>query len=302
VSELLLCGGTGDLGGRIAARLTERGIPFRALVRPRSDTAALRSTGAELSVGDLTDPPSLDPALAGVRTVVTTADGMGRNLAGERDASIARVDRDGNAALVRAAEKVGVERFVFVSTQGLTDAMVDLVPLFAAKRATERLLQASPLRSVLVRPAAFQETWLGPQSGIRPDERLAVVLGRGRTPVPYVAEDDVAEACVRLATMDDPPAALDLGGPEALTRHEVVDAYERALGVLMRRVVVPRRVLALGARALRRRRPELASVLGMALYRDVDEEGGVEGMRALGIEPRPASAHVAALAEAAART
>jgi uncharacterized protein YbjT (DUF2867 family) len=51
VSELLLCGGTGDLGGRIAVRLAARGIPFRALVRPRSDTTALRSSGAELSVG-----------------------------------------------------------------------------------------------------------------------------------------------------------------------------------------------------------------------------------------------------------
>jgi NADH dehydrogenase len=158
------------------------------------------------------------------------------------------------------------------------------------------------VRSVLVRPAAFQETWLGPESGIRPEKRLAVIHGRGRTPVPYVAEDDVAEACVRLATMDDPPEALDLGGPEALTRHEVVDAFERALGVRMRRVVVPRRVLALGARALRRRRPELASALGFALYRDVGEEGGVEGMRALGIEPRPASAHIAALAREATRT
>jgi NADH dehydrogenase len=301
MGELLLCGATGDLGGRIAARLTERRIPFRALVRPRSDTAALRSSGAELSVGDLTDPAGLDRALAGVRTVVTTANGMGRNLAGARDVSIGRVDHDGNAALVRAAEAAGVERFVFVSTQGLTDAMVDLVPLFAAKRAIERLLQASPVRSVLVRPAAFQETWLGPESGIRPEKRLAVILGRGRTPVPYVAEDDVAEACVRLATMDDPPEALDLGGPEALTRHEVVDAFERALGVRMRRVVVPRRVLAFGARALRRRRPELASALGIALYRDVGEEGGVEGMRALGIEPRPASAHITALAQAVAR-
>jgi uncharacterized protein YbjT (DUF2867 family) len=191
---------------------------------------------------------------------------------------------------------------VFVSSQGLTDAMVDLVPLLAAKRATERLLQASSVRSVLVRPAAFQETWLGPESGIRPEKRLAVIYGRGRTPVPYVAEDDVAEACVRLATMDDPPEALDLGGPEALTRHEVVDAFERELGVRMRRVAVPRRVLAFGARALRRRRPELASALGFALYRDVGEEGGVEGMRALGIEPRPASAHVAALAREAIRT
>jgi NADH dehydrogenase len=152
------------------------------------------------------------------------------------------------------------------------------------------------MRSVVVRPAAFQEAWLGPESGIRPEKRLAVIYGRGRTPLPYVAEDDVAEACVRLATMDDPPESLDLGGPEALTRHEVVDAFERALGVHMRRIVVPRQLLAFGARALRRRRPELASVLGIALYRDTGEEGGVEALRALGIEPRAASAHIAALA------
>jgi uncharacterized protein YbjT (DUF2867 family) len=46
VTDLLLCGGTGDLGGRIAARLAERGIPFRALVRPTSETAALRALDA----------------------------------------------------------------------------------------------------------------------------------------------------------------------------------------------------------------------------------------------------------------
>src|SRR3712207_505150 len=101
MAELLLCGATGDLGGRIAVRLAERGIPFRALVRPHSDTAALPSSGVELSVGDLTDPAGLDRALDGVRTVVTTANGMGRNLAGARDVSIGRVDHDGNAALDR---------------------------------------------------------------------------------------------------------------------------------------------------------------------------------------------------------
>ncbi|ADB74501.1 SDR family oxidoreductase [Geodermatophilus obscurus] len=302
MSEIVLCGATGDLGGRIAVRLAERRIPFRALVRPHSDTAVLRASGAELSVGDLTDPPGPERALAGARTVVTTANALGRSMAGARDVSIERVDRDGNAALVRAAEAAGVERFVFVSGQGMTAAMVDLVPFFAAKRATERLLQASSMRSVIVRPAAFQEAWLGPESGIRPEKRLAVIYGRGRTPLPYVAEDDVAEACIRLATMDDPPGELDLGGPEALTRHEVVDALEHALGVPMRRIVVPRRALAFGARALRRRRPELASILGIALSMDVGEEVGAEGLRTLGIEPRPASAHIAARARAVART
>jgi uncharacterized protein YbjT (DUF2867 family) len=302
MSELLLCGATGDLGGRIAARLAERQIPFRALVRPRSDTTALRSLRVELSAGDLTDPPSLDRAMAGVRTVVTTANGIGRSLAGAKDVSIDRVDRDGNAALVRAAEAAGVDRFVFVSALGMTDAMVALAPFFAAKRATERLLQASPVRSVIVRPAAFQEVWLGPESGIRPDKRLAVIYGSGRTPVPYVAEDDVAEACVCLATMTDPPGSLDFGGPEALTRREVVDAFERALGTRIHRIVVPRPVLTFGTRALRRRRPELASILGIALSMDGGDDVGDEPLRALDIEPRPASAYIAARARDTAHT
>jgi uncharacterized protein YbjT (DUF2867 family) len=301
MSDLLLCGGTGDLGGRIAARLAERRIPFRALVRPGSDPAALRALGAELAVGDLTDPASLDRALAGVRTVVTTANAIGRRLAGAKDVSIDRVDRDGNAALIRAAEAADVDRFVFVSALGMTDAMVAVVPFFAAKRATERSLQGSSLRSVIVRPAAFQETWLGPETGIRPDKRRAVIYGRGRAPVSYVAEDDVAEACVRLATMDDPPGSLDLGGPEALTRHEVVDAFQRALGARFRRTVVPRPVLALAVRVLRRRRPEFASVLGIALSMDEHPDPGAEPLRSLGIEGRPASAYIATLVREAAR-
>jgi uncharacterized protein YbjT (DUF2867 family) len=302
MSELLLCGATGDLGGRIAARLAERRVAFRALVRPGSDTAALRAPGVELSVGDLTDPPSLAEALAGVKAVVTTANGISRRRAGEKDMSIDRVDRDGNAALIRASVAAGVDRFVFVSALGMSEAMVDLVPLFAAKRSTERLLQAAPLRPVIVRPAAFQETWLGPATGIWPDKRRAVILGRGRTPVPYVAEDDVAEACVRLATMGDPPESLDFGGPEALTRHEVVDAFERALGARFRRIVVPRSVLALGARALRRRQPDLAGGLGIALSMDDGHDVGAEPLRALGIEPRPASDYITTQAREAVRT
>ncbi|SFO78540.1 Nucleoside-diphosphate-sugar epimerase [Geodermatophilus dictyosporus] len=300
MAELLVCGATGHLGGRIAARLAARGVPFRALVRASSDTADLVAHGADLVRGDLTDPAGLPPALAGVRTVVTTANAVGRWRPGARDVSIARVDRDGHAALVRAAEAAGVERFVFVSALTGDDAAADLVPLFAAKRATEELLRRSALRPVVVRPAAFQEVWLSPATGIRPDRRRAVVLGRGRNPVPYVAQDDVAEACVRLATMADPPGSVDLGGPEPLTRHEVVDAFERAVGARFRRVVVPRPVLAAGARALRRRLPELATGLGIAVSMDVSSFPGPEALHALGIRPRPASEHITVTASRAA--
>jgi uncharacterized protein YbjT (DUF2867 family) len=298
--ELLLCGGTGDLGARIAARLSERGIPFRALVRTSSDTARLRSLGAELGVGNLTDRASLDRAMGGIRTVVTTANSMASILAGDRTGSIASVDVRGNENLIRAAEAAGVERFVFVSAAGLTDLMVGLSPLLAAKRQTEQTLRASRLRAVVVQPGPFQETWTSPQVGIWPDKRWAVVFGRGRSPWSDVAVEDVAEACVRLATMADPPERIELGGPQALTRQQVVDAFERAYGTRFRRFSVPRAVLRLGALALRRSRPELASLFGIALVRDLaGERLSPEPLRRLGIEPTPTSECIARMAQRA---
>jgi uncharacterized protein YbjT (DUF2867 family) len=297
MTGLLLCGGTGDMGGRIAARLAERGIAFRALVRPTSDTAALRALGAQLAVGDLTDRASLDRAVAAMTTVVTTANAIGRILAGAKDLSIDAVDRDGNIALLRAAEAAGVERFVFVSSAGLTDAMVRRAPFPAAKRLAEAAVRASAISSVVVRPAPLQELWLAGDSGLQLEKRRAVIFGRGRTPASYVATDDVAEACVRLAVADDPPALVDAGGPEALTRHEVVDAFERETGLRFRRISVPRPMLAAGARAMRRRRPALASALGAALTMDL--EGAVVGpqdLRALGIEPRPTTRRISEIA------
>ena len=65
MNEVLLCGGTGMLGGAIARSLAEHGVPFRALVRPNSDASALRELGADIRTGDFTDRASLDRAVAG---------------------------------------------------------------------------------------------------------------------------------------------------------------------------------------------------------------------------------------------
>jgi NADH dehydrogenase len=257
----------------------------------------MRALASELTVGNLTHRASLDRATSGIRTVITTANSVTAALAGDRSGSIDAVDVRGNENLIRAAETAGVERFVFVSAAGLSELMLKLSPLLAAKQQTERALVASRMRAVLVRPGPFQETWTSPAVGIRPDKRRAVVFGRGRSPSNDVAMNDVAEACVHLATMDEPPEQIELGGPEALSRQQVVDVFEHAYGIRLRRFSVPRPVLRLGAMGLRRWRPGLASLFGMALVRDIEgEEVSPEPLRDLGVEPRSTSEYIEQMA------
>jgi uncharacterized protein YbjT (DUF2867 family) len=74
---ILLCGGTGMLGERVAHRLAERGREFRVLVRKTSDTSALRALSAEMVVGDLRDRNSLAEAVRDADTIISTANSMG---------------------------------------------------------------------------------------------------------------------------------------------------------------------------------------------------------------------------------
>ncbi len=289
---ILVCGATGDLGGRIVRVLRERGAPVRALVRPGTDAAALEQQGVEVARGDLRDPATLDPALAGVDTVVTTANAIGRMLAGRTDLSISDVDLTGNANLVRAAERAGVRRFVFVSVSGV-GTMARYAPYAAAKLATERLLETAPMEVVVVRPEMFQEVWAGAAGGIDAAAGKAVVYGRGRTPHRLVAVDDVARLTAHLALAEAPPGVVEVGGPEALTARDVVAAWESATGRAFRVRTVPRPVLAVMRRLLTRVKPELASVMGMALHGDLEPGRADDApLREAGIAPRTVRTYV----------
>jgi NAD(P)H dehydrogenase (quinone) len=70
-SRILVTGAAGRVGGvgrAVVELLRERGQPVRALVRVEDERVeALRRTGAEVVVGDLTQPADVARALAGCR-------------------------------------------------------------------------------------------------------------------------------------------------------------------------------------------------------------------------------------------
>lgn len=279
---ILVCGATGEVGGRIVRRLIDSGHPVRALVRPSSDAAQLQAEGVEVVRGDLCDPASLGPALAGVDTVVTTA-----------DANSAAVDAAGNQNLIEAAERAGVSRFVYVSAAGMGEEMARTGPLMAGKWQTERALRATSMRHVVVRPDMFQETWLGPPLF---DVRAgtAMVAAGGQTPHRYVAVDDVAAICAHLAVVPDPAEVVEFGGPEELTQMQAVAAFEAATGRTFKVRHVPHVVLSVAHRVLGRVQPGMALGMGLQLFSDTHPSTCDDTpLREAGIEPRPARQFIA---------
>jgi uncharacterized protein YbjT (DUF2867 family) len=216
----LVVGGTGILGSAVVQALLAQKKPVRALVRTPSKSAALAEKGAQLVTGDLKTPGSLTQALAGVKTVISTASST---LSRQDGDSIETVDLKGQLALIDAAEAAGVSHFIFLSFPHEATEF----PLQSAKRAVEERLKKSKLAFTILRPTVFAEVWLSPPLGFDAQNQKARILGTGDAKIPWIALADVTAATV--ACVDNEKvkgATMHLGGPEKLSYHEVIAIFE----------------------------------------------------------------------------
>lgn len=227
---ILVVGSTGMVGGDVCRRLAEQGLPFKALVRLSSDPAkveGLKKLGAEIVTGDVCQPDTLLAACQGVQTVICTVSSMPFSYRpGEND--IQKVDLEGVTALIDAAKAAGVKHFIYTSYT--KDIDLDF-PLTKAKRAVEKHLTGSTLMYTILRPGYFMEAWLSPTVGFNAAEAQAQIYGSGEQPLSWISFKDVARFAVDAVTN---PAAcdqvLELGGPSAVSPHQVIARYEHKLG------------------------------------------------------------------------
>ncbi len=235
---ILVAGATGVVGGMIARGLLEQGKEVRVLVLRDSPSSqlvqqglatsaeTLSESGAHLVHGDLRDRASLDAALEGVETVVTTANSAMRG--GTDDPQ--SVDLEGNRNLIEAALDASVEHFVFVSLLGADPDHP--APFMRAKGQSESALRESGVGYTILAPTAFMEFWPAMVVGMPALQGRSVVLvGEGRRRHSFVSNRDVAAFAV--AAVGNPAARnrhLAIGGPEAFSWREVVATYEGVLG------------------------------------------------------------------------
>ena len=219
---ILVVGGTGRLGGKIARTLLDGGKELRVLVR---DGSGFDDARAETVRGDLKDPDSLRKACAGVDVVVTTANAIAPRQAED---TIETVDRLGNRNLITAAATEGVRHFVFVSVLGA--AANHSSPFVRAKGETELTLRDSGMSWTILRPDPFMDVWFPFVMGPALEGGAVTLIGEGNKRHSMVAmQDVVAYAVAAVERKEAENRVLALGG-EPVTWRDVVDVFSAELG------------------------------------------------------------------------
>jgi NADH dehydrogenase len=188
---LLLTGATGLVGSALLRRLVSEGEQVRCLVRDPRRLGAQR-VRVQIALGDLTDPPSFRNAMRGVRTVVHLA----ASIRDQPRGSIEELNGIATWRMVQAAERAGVERFVFFSA--LDASTHHRARFFRAKALAEQAVGEAGLESIVFAPSivyAPGDPWLTLL------ERLALlpvvpISGRGRALYQPIWAEDVADCVI----------------------------------------------------------------------------------------------------------
>jgi UDP-glucose 4-epimerase len=109
---IALTGSTGFIGRYLLREFGRRGYRLRVLLRRPT---ALPAEVAGAVVGDLARPQNMSAALAGAYAVVHSA-GTAETMSGSPENDYRLLNTEATIALARAAQRVGVRRFVFLSS------------------------------------------------------------------------------------------------------------------------------------------------------------------------------------------
>lgn len=269
--NVLVTGASGFIGQALIRRLAEDGHDVRALAR-RSETIAAHPRIRPF-VGDMLDAASLDGAAQGMEAIVHLACATGV----ADQAQVRAVNVGGTRALLDAARRQGVRRFVFVSTISATRRRMG--PYGRTKKEGEAMVAHAGLEWVTLRPslvyASAPAGLFATLAGYLRTLPVVPVIGNGRIELDPIHLDDVAEVIAQCVTRSDVAGrTYDLLGPDRVTFDEFLARLAGELGVRKPVLHIPGGLALMMASALgafsRRPLVSVDNVLGLTSPAQVD--------------------------------
>jgi NADH dehydrogenase len=285
---ILLTGATGTVGSALLPKLLESGEDVRVLVRDPRRLGRHR-VEVRIALGDLahlSDARVVRQALRGARTVIHLA----ASIRDQPPVHVEELNGLATARLLHAAERAGVERFIFFSALGATE--FQRTRFFRAKALAEGAVASSPLPTTVFAPSIVydrDDPWVTLQ------RRLSLlpvipISGEGRSAYQPIWAGDVANCVIAaLGRGRDADGRYELAGPETLTYEAMARLIARSAGRERPLVRVPLGLVRAGLVWMRR-------IFGEAVFATWEEAElmevpmvsgrGPADAIALGVQPR----------------
>jgi uncharacterized protein YbjT (DUF2867 family) len=220
---IVLTGATGYVGGQLLPRLLDDGHDVRCVVRDRGRAEQKLPDGATLIEGDVVSGEGLDEAAAGADVAYYLVHSMG---GGKGDEDFAARDRRAARAFGEAMARAGVARTIYLggleggedsasehlrSRAEVAEVLEEVVPELVHVRAAMIVGDGSAsflmLRGLVERlPLMITPKWLETRS-------QPVAIG------------DVTTTLAALATREDAPSEVQLGGADVLTYRDMIRRF-----------------------------------------------------------------------------
>ena len=191
--KILVVGGTGRTGQIIVRKLLEAGFHPHLLIRDIPKAEALFGAAVTLHQADVRDVETLIQPLQGVDVLISavgTCAPVGENCP-------KRVDYEGVANLVRAAQETGVRRFILISSIAVTHPEHPLNrygKILDWKLKGENTLRESGLDYTIIRPGGLTD---------KPGGCKGLVFSQGDQILGSLSREDLAEICLQALQQSD---------------------------------------------------------------------------------------------------
>ncbi|ALI98739.1 hypothetical protein DC20_06885 [Rufibacter tibetensis] len=226
MKTVLVLGSTGSLGSSVLEVLKQQSYKIRATARTERKAEQLRPWVNEVVVCDPTDPETLTPALLEGVDYIISALGKSLSLSDQSRTSFHDVDFQGNLNVLKLAQEHGpqVKKFVYVAA--FSGENHPDVAYFKAHEDFTKALRKSGIPSSIIKPPALFSAFLNLLPLARKGHLASI--GPGDAITNPIHEHEVAEACVQALTL--PVATIELGGPVAYSRLQLVELVGKAAG------------------------------------------------------------------------
>ncbi len=220
---ILVIGASGILGNFTTEILQSYNFPLRLASRSIQKLENLRAGNTEIVQADLTDKNSLEKALQGVETVIACA----HSLMGKGKYDSDKVDLQGHKDLIDLAKRNGVKHFIYISVHPIANKHVEF---WNTKAEIENYLQQSGLKYTIIRASAFMEMHIHKLMGESIlQKNKATIFGEGNLQLNTVSAKDIAKVILLLVQQKMDAELIEIGGPDNLSRKEIVNLYGEIL-------------------------------------------------------------------------